>query len=364
MPPDSPHDLIRQTYAAVGHPAQWQGLLGAWARALEADSALLFTPGGHFNALPMVGHDYDTETAREYGDYYHQHDVWTLNAKQNRLFVPGRADCGEKLVSQVALRQSLFYNDFLRRMGQEWLLCTVLCGEENALGMPETVLSFYRERKRRAFGRGAVNALQAGITHLQRSLTLHHELVQSRAERALLQSGVDQLDVGLVQLNSDGRIHWANPRAQALLRPLTPQAAPADVPLPALQKLDRQARAGRFTGQRLLTAHGVIYAMATPHHAAVTGESRAPQLGPLIWLIDPHRNKKTPVIWAADLFALTAAEQKVLTLLLEDRAPKQIAQQLGLGLSTVRSQLSSLLHKTGVRRQQDLVRLMAAFPPV
>ena len=351
--------LLLQTYGAVGDPARWDALLGRWASALEADSGLLFTPGDQFSHQPMHGHRYDFETAQTYGEYYHLHDVWTHNGREQGLFESGHVGCGEMLAPQTRLRQSLFYNDFLRRMGQEWLLCTVLFNHGNAASVPETVLSFYRGPQRRAFGRGAMATLQRAVPHLQRSLTLHHELLRARADRTLFESGLDQIGIGMLLLDTDGRVRFANRRAEALLQPA---ASPQPPLLPVLQQLDRRARQGRYTGQRIATAQGPVYAMATPNNRLTAGTTHVHGHGAVIWLIDTQRQSGGAVALAASLFGLTPAEQKVLSLLMEDQAPKQIAHSLGLGVSTVRTQLSALLQKTGARRQQDLLRLMAAFP--
>lgn len=350
--------LLSQAYEAVGDPSRWGGLLASWAQALDADSSLLFSPGDQFNSLPMHGHGYDFETAKAYGEYYHQHDVWTHSGRERGLFESGLVGCGEMLAPQDRLRRSLFYNDFLRPMGQEWLLCTVLFKSSNALAVPETVLSFYRGPRRRAFGRGATAALQKAVPHLQRCLTLHHELLRARADRSLFESGLDQIGVGMLLLGDDGRVQFANRRAEALLR-ATSGHHPAW--FPALQQLDRLARQGHYSGQRLMTVQGSLYAMATPNTRAVGGALHNTKPGAVIWLIDTQRGGGSLAL-AASLFGLTPAEQRVLSLLLEDQAPKQIAHALGIGLSTVRTQLSSLLQKTGARRQQDLLRLMAAFP--
>ena len=47
------------------------------------------------------------------------------------------------------------------------------------------------------------------------------------------------------------------------------------------------------------------------------------------------------------------------TLMLSDgRAPREIAEKVGVTDNTVRSQIKSIFSKTGVRRQSDLVRLL------
>lgn len=357
------HDaLLLQAYEAVGEPSRWDRLLGRWATALEADSGLLFTPSDQFNEQPIHGHAYDFENARAYGEYFHLHDDWTLTARSRGLFKAGHTGSGEAIIPQNRLRRSLFYNDFLRRMGQEWLLCSVLFQEGNAQAMPETVLSFYRRTGRRAFGRGATAALQRAVPHLQRCLLLHHELLRARAERSVIESGLDQLGVGMVMLHADGRVLFANRQAETVLRAGTDAQLTAPPVLPILQQLDRRARQGHYTGQRVQTAQGPLFAMSTPGQRAALGNPQPSTSGAVIWLIGARHTGQGALSLAAQLFGLTPAEQKVLSLLMQDHTPKQIAQRLDIQVSTVRTQLSALLQKTGVRRQQELLRLMASFP--
>ncbi len=61
-------------------------------------------------------------------------------------------------------------------------------------------------------------------------------------------------------------------------------------------------------------------------------------------------------------FDLTPAETEVTTCLMEGRSLQEIAGQRGVRLSTIRSQIKSILSKTGVNRQIDLVRLIARLP--
>lgn len=353
MSAPSPDTLLLEAYQAVGDPSRWDGLIARWADALEADSGLLFTPGDQFNHQPMHGHRYDFETAQSYGAYFHLHDDWTLTARSRGLFQAGHTGCGEAIVPQNRLRRSLFYNDFLRRMGQEWLLSSVLFQAGNRQAMPETVLSFYRRTGRRAFGRGATAALQKAVPHLQRCLLLHHELLRARADRAQIESGLDQLGLGMLMLQADGRVQFANRQAAAVLR-----AGAMPAVLPILQQLDRRARLGQYTGQRLATPLGPVFAISTPGQRPGSTQPA----GAVIWLIGARHSGQGALTLAANLFGLTPAEQKVLALLMQDQTPKQIAQALGIQLSTVRTQLSALLQKTGVRRQQELLRLIAAFP--
>jgi DNA-binding CsgD family transcriptional regulator len=58
-------------------------------------------------------------------------------------------------------------------------------------------------------------------------------------------------------------------------------------------------------------------------------------------------------------YELTPTEVLVLQLLAEGSSPSAIAERLAIGVATVRSHLRSLYQKTGMRRQAELVRLLA-----
>jgi DNA-binding CsgD family transcriptional regulator len=61
---------------------------------------------------------------------------------------------------------------------------------------------------------------------------------------------------------------------------------------------------------------------------------------------------------------ITYAETCVLAALCEGRSPKLIAGDRGIAVSTVRTQISRLLAKTGVDSIVDLVRMTASLPPL
>lgn len=71
---------------------------------------------------------------------------------------------------------------------------------------------------------------------------------------------------------------------------------------------------------------------------------------------------------AMQLFAreagLTAAETRVLYALADGRAPRQIAQQHEVALSTVRSQVGSIRAKIGARSLTHVARAVGRLPPV
>jgi DNA-binding CsgD family transcriptional regulator len=65
-----------------------------------------------------------------------------------------------------------------------------------------------------------------------------------------------------------------------------------------------------------------------------------------------------------DFFGLSAAEARLARAICHGDSVEEYATDQGLRLPTVRTQLSSIFHKTGTERQATLVRLIAGIPVV
>ena len=63
-------------------------------------------------------------------------------------------------------------------------------------------------------------------------------------------------------------------------------------------------------------------------------------------------------------YGLTSAETRVLVALCNGFAPARAAQDLGVAISTIRSQIGSVRQKTGAVSIRELVRQVAKLPPV
>jgi len=64
----------------------------------------------------------------------------------------------------------------------------------------------------------------------------------------------------------------------------------------------------------------------------------------------------------AEQYGLTAAELRVLIALTDVGGVAEVAAALKLSPATVRTHLRHVFEKTGVRRQADLIKLMASYP--
>jgi DNA-binding CsgD family transcriptional regulator len=64
------------------------------------------------------------------------------------------------------------------------------------------------------------------------------------------------------------------------------------------------------------------------------------------------------------LFGLTTAEAQIVLALLAGKRLEEVAEERAVSLGTVRSQFKSVLRKTEVDRQAELIRSMLAIPVI
>jgi DNA-binding CsgD family transcriptional regulator len=83
----------------------------------------------------------------------------------------------------------------------------------------------------------------------------------------------------------------------------------------------------------------------------------------LIVLADPDQQSPSERD-LAEFFGLSPAESRLAVALLAGKKLREIALDWGVQITTLRTQLSSILRKTGVTRQVDLIRLLSSIPAI
>lgn len=363
-------NLVGDIYQAGLEPERWPATMARMSQAFQADLACIYTP---FPARPeqalYLTHNFTREMEQAYGAYYHRLDEWTQNALRQQRYIQGTVALGEEIIPQAALRRTEFYNDFLKPHDMEWMVTTALL--DGRADGPATHMSFTRHREREAYGDAGKRLIELLAPHVRRALLTHWRLTEARLGAEAQQSALAHLGYGALLLDSTGAVIWLNPVAEALLR-REDGLALRDGRLRALHNDDELARlvrqaglgvGGGFRARRTAAEGGQtsFYSIsATPVRAesATLAPDRPASPHVLLLLRDPDRPGDDDALRRfAAAHRISAAEQRVLELLLQDLAPKEIAERLKLGVRTVRSQLSSLYAKTGTHNQRQLVAL-------
>jgi DNA-binding CsgD family transcriptional regulator len=86
--------------------------------------------------------------------------------------------------------------------------------------------------------------------------------------------------------------------------------------------------------------------------------------GPL-WRVevsDPAAIPPAAICAIAKMYALTPAELRLAQQLMLGATVQEAADGISVAVATIRSQLSTILRKTGARRQAELIRLLSVVP--
>ena len=207
---------------------------------------------------------------------------------------------------------------------------------------------------------------------------MNRRLVNERllAENRLALSRITQDVTGLCMLglSATGAVLYANLFGEALLR----ESRWLTLCLGSLQSVDPDKN------NELQEALRKTVALNRPHHLNLGGTNGnphccvtvmpVPERDPLnligfgvrqiVLVIENTRQRVATVRQLMELFALTPAEARLVRALSQGEDIDYYAKAENLKKTTVRTQLQSVMIKTGANKQKDLVRLILSIPAV
>lgn len=233
-------------------------------------------------------------------------------------------------------------------------------------------IALHRSFNAEPFSAEELQKLELLYPHFKRALRIHKEFYKLRSQQQSLQAALGQLSLGLIILNPDGRVDYCNPVASVLLK---------------------YHRGLKITCQQTLQAHHHnenVRLHALIDQLILTGKEKKSDRNPVIALHHPDQQHvihimlaalddsqsqntqgkialylsipDTPFNLSADvlraLYTLTPAESSVAIALVNGLSLAQISESNGVSIETVRSQLKSIFTKMGVKKQQDVIRIL------
>lgn len=367
--PSLPHDaLLHALYGAIGDDAAWHGVVQTIAQAFDATVGMMVVKGQNQRDQAFyAAWNHPDAAARAYSDYWWRFDPFVRNGMRRGLFVSGMVVLGSELVPPQQYLRTAFHRRFMRTIPARHLLACVVSDGQTSDGVPPIHLSLFRPETMEDFSATDKAWLAVLHPHIERAFMLHWRWRQLCDQVGLYQTGLDELDFGVLLIDPAMHIHYANPAARHFLAVAgTSPLGAAQVALPPhtpLMRLLHACGAGHRSVLPMAIGEKHVLAMALPMPGATPGQSMMrPHL--MLLLADQDSTPATLFGFLAQGFGLSHAEARLLPSLYHGQSANEIAQALGLKTSTVRSQLSSILAKTGCRRQQDLVRLLGCLPPV
>jgi DNA-binding CsgD family transcriptional regulator len=171
-------------------------------------------------------------------------------------------------------------------------------------------------------------------------------------------AAIDLLNLGILVLDVEGRIKFANRAAKALLQ----------------GGQDRSQRGAAFDRIRAATARGdgaegcftlstanrkSLIVLSVPSHNDDPGTGASSSI---LFLDDPTAQPELDLRPITRLYGLTRAETRLLQALVRGERVGTYAKAAGITLNTAKGYLKQLFSKTQTRRQSDLLRLVLGTP--
>lgn len=275
-------------------------------------------------------------------------------------------------VSEADLHASPIYKKVFHPLNIEYSLATVLTYEDR-----DAFISFAIARPRAAppFTQHDVDKLQLLLPHLRRAGEVYSKLLITENRCLQLEQAFDNIELATFFFDHDGRVIYANPPASRLAEKhagieltdgrikIHDASANAEFTAhfheatqrPGLDKSKRVRHVIIPRGPATEPLRATICSLAADSD---TGASwLASQTQAAVFLTDPNTSYETSSEKLQRLFGLTATEGKVLSALVSGASPKEIAEQSGRSLETVRRHIKNIMSKTNTHRQAKLVKL-------
>lgn len=265
------------------------------------------------------------------------------------------------------LRKDEWYNDFVIKCGVREIVGARLAGDFSRTAILGVHYGIHQPPS--AWGRAV--EFQKLLEPLSHASRLHLELRNFGWKSSAALRALDQLATGIFITQGDRRVVELNQVADGIIR-RNDGLAIRDHKLCALRafedaKLARliagaaaagtASSAGRMlVGRRDARAAYII--SVTPLGIDVAFFDR-----PLVLVLAAAPDDRLPSeVDLAELCGLSRAETRLAKALLQGRKLRDIAADTGLRITTLRTQLSSLLKKVGAERQADVIRVLSSIP--
>ena len=354
MANDEQDELIAGIYDAALGVRPWDEALVVLANVTGCRQTGLEIHDPYTGAIerrtPLCAPEYQAS----YRAYWGQHV--SLYRKTDR-FPLGRIFGSAEIFDMDAYRRSPFYNDWWRPQGTggETLLANVVTD-----GRATAILAAYKPHAAPHFTGDERRLFQLAVGHFIRALEIHRRLRLAEARRSGAPIGA--APESCVIVDRQGLVLMADEAAHRRLvaAGLVDAGGGRDrikASGPSLRRLIEEA-VGRL--EHCGRDGSLVRITAAPLREPL-GETW-PAIGRpaiLLHVVTPVEATREKLARLASEHGLTPAESAVALEAMKGDGRAAVAKRLGIKETTVRSHLSAIFDKTGVRRQAELVRLVS-----
>ena len=358
--------LIGVLYETALDPSRWReavGLCGQYAGGVDAH---LLTIDKNTNipiASEFAGTFFDLQVGADYANYY-----IAVDPRRNILrdATVHTWLCCHHIFNQNFVGRSEFFQDFFIAVGARYAMVALVDDSEDH----QSIIGVSRAVGQLPFESAEQQAAQRFSGHLQRALRLQRHTQSLHTKAELGARAIDALALSMLIVDGKGVILHLNAGAERLLNSrisgLTSKANCLSTAHPPnknrLKALITDATGYPAVGGAMfLSGEETRQVFVTPLPAASAFAQDWQSPLALVLVIEAGKNLSTLQL-LGKLYDLSPAELRVASALLSGKSPEEYAQEAGVTMNTVRSQLKNLFRKTGTRRQSELVAMLSRVP--
>jgi DNA-binding CsgD family transcriptional regulator len=362
--------LIGEIYDAILDRAQWIEALDKAAQFVGAQAGALLWRNPACRAVNII-HAFGIEP--HFVELYRKHYA-KLDPTTGPMFLRDVGDVARTtdLLPYGELLKTCFYREWLQPQG---FVDTLQASLDRS---PTDVVHLYfmRNGENGMIDNATRDRLRLIIPHMRRAVLVGQLVDRTTAQAATFGDALDGICAGLFLVDANEQIVHANTSGQAMLAKGVLLRGTGDKLMPhdtnaaqGLHEIFSSAARGRADpgprgGAVPLTGRDGEHYVA--HVLSLTAGARR-QVGTddsavaAVFVQKASLDMPSPQQAIAKLYKLTPTELRVLSGIVQVGGVPDVAEVMGISVSTVKTHLRRLFAKTGTDRQADLVKLVAGY---
>ncbi|ESQ73751.1 helix-turn-helix transcriptional regulator [Asticcacaulis sp. AC402] len=355
-----PTKLIDLMYDAAFDDDAFARLPAAFAELVGGRSATIQFFDQDWTHIDFAGSYFGPEMYAKYAQHHYKDDIW-INAglAQTR----GKFRSMDEIVSLDQFLKTSTYNEFFRSNGDDTMHCiaTNLASDSGAI-----IIGIHRAHTPGAFEEDEALLLQQTVPHIRRLHLIRARLRDADMRSNMANAALDCFAFAVMVVKSDRQIVSTNAAADKILRQGDGLVSLRGKVSAKASDVDRALGHGLFNATLGRPARTGVVQLHCPNGGASRKiiVSVMPDRKQALIIVEPPNDYNAVGAHLAQFYGLSAAEIGLAETLLKGGQLEDYAIARDVRLSTVRTQLSSLLRKTDTHRQSQLIAMLARLPSI
>lgn len=365
-------ETVEKIYALATSDDDWESglksisdLLGAVGVSFEVINKRLKCP-----SFLRLGGEFDRDLSPEYLHYYSGISPRVRSAAK---YAAGDISYDYQILTEQQINHDEYYNDFAMPQGHRYFVAGHLLNDSSHIAL----FAAQRSPNQGHVDEAEIEVVRRLLPHVRQALSLKFKLAETQAKENYLEY-LDSIPEAVIGLNAAGLAVFENQRAERMLSEKDgidcqqgnlvfhekQTSISFDRALQSLQisegsHIDTDSR--KFVIRRLSNKKPYLASM---HPIAKTDELafvNGSHIAALLFIRDPEIFDALDTEALHLSFQLSPQELELACALDRGSSLKEIAQDRGVSITTVRSQLYSLMDKMRLNKQTDLVRFLGQY---